>query len=230
MSAIKVGVIGDRDDRKTAHRAVPVALRLGGAALGREVELEWLATDAMPDAAGLARFDALWCAPGSPYREMDGALRAIRFAREQGVPFLGTCGGFQHAVIEFARNVLGVADAEHAESAPEAPNTVISELACALVEVNDQVTLVAGSRIAKAYGTETATEGYHCSYGLNPAFAPRLLAGPLRGTAQDAQGEIRAIELDGHPFFVCALFQPERAALADRVPPIVDALLRAAGR
>ena len=230
MRALKVGLIGDFNADVTAHRAIPVALRLASEQLGRAVEFAWLATDAMPDATGLAQFDALWCVPASPYRDMGAALRAIRFAREERVPFLGTCGGFQHAVIEYARNVLGLQDAEHAETAPDAPNAVINALACALVEVSDQVTLVAGSRILAAYKSETATEGYHCRYGLNPAFAARLLAGPLRGTAQDSQGEIRAVELDEHPLFVCTLFQPERAALKDVAPPLVIALLRAAAR
>jgi len=67
-----------------------------------------------------AGFDGFWCVPASPYRDIDGALRAIRFAREQRRPFLGTCGGFQHAVLEYARNVLGWADAEHGELAPNA--------------------------------------------------------------------------------------------------------------
>jgi CTP synthase (UTP-ammonia lyase) len=230
VNALKVGLIGDFNADVIAHRAIPVALRLAGEQLKRAVAFDWLATEAMPDAAGLAHFDALWCVPASPYRDMEAALRTIRFAREQRVPFLGTCGGFQHAVIEYARNVLGLRDAEHAETAPAAPNAVINALACALVEVSDQVTLVAGSRIAAAYRSETATEGYHCRYGLNPAFAARLLAGPLRGTAQDSQGEIRAVELDDHPFFVCTLFQPERAALKDVAPPLVIALLRAAAR
>lgn len=230
MRGLKVGLIGDFNEAVTAHRAIPVALRLAAERLGHAVDLEWLATDAMPGAEGLARFDALWCVPGSPYRDMDGALRAIRFARERRVPFLGTCGGFQHAVIEYARNVNRLQDAEHAETSPDAPNAVISALACALIEASDTVTLVPGSRIAAAYGSETATEGYHCSYGLNPAFATRLLAGSLRATAQDSQGEIRAVELDDHPFFVCTLFQPERAALKDVVPPLVVAFLRAAAR
>lgn len=92
MKALKIGLIGDFNEAVTAHRAIPVALRLAAELLGHAVDLEWLATDAMPDAQGLARFDGLWCVPGSPYRDMDGALRAIRFARERRVPFLGTCG------------------------------------------------------------------------------------------------------------------------------------------
>ncbi|MEP7297422.1 MAG: CTP synthase [Burkholderiales bacterium] len=228
MRALRVGLIGDRDDSITAHRANPIALRLAGEQLGRVVEADWLATDAMPDDADLARFDALWCVPGSPYRDMDAALRAIRFAREQGVPFLGTCGGFQHAVIDYARHVLGWADADHAETAPDAPRNVIALLECALVEATETLTLVPDSRLALACGTPTIQEGYRCRYGLNPAFVDTLTRGPLRVAATGPQGDVRAVELDAHPFFVCTLFQPERAALQGRTPPLVAALLRAA--
>ena len=228
MGALQIGLIGDFDDTVTAHRAIPIALRLAGGALHCTVEFDWLATDAMPEASAMTRFDALWCVPASPYRSMAGALHAIRFARERRVPFLGTCGGFQHALIEVARNVLGLHEAEHAETSPGAANQVVSELACSLVEVSDRVSLQLGSHIALAYAATVAIERYHCRYGLNPAFASRLLNGPLRATAHDAQGEVRAIELDDHPFFACTLFQPERAALTGAVPPLVRALLTAA--
>jgi RimJ/RimL family protein N-acetyltransferase len=158
---------------------------------------------------------------------MDGALRAIRFARERRVPFLGTCGGFQHAVIEYARNVLGWSDAEHAETAPDATRAVIAPLECALLEAAATVHFGPGTRIAGAYGASSALEGYHCRYGLNPAFSSRLVRGPLRATAHDDDGAVRAVELDGHPFFVATLFQPERAALAGRVPPLVAAFVGA---
>ena len=69
----------------------------------------------------------MWCVPGSPYHSAEGALAAIRFAREKRRVFLGTCGGFQHALIEFARNVLGVSQAEHAETAPTAPDLVVTD-------------------------------------------------------------------------------------------------------
>lgn len=158
---------------------------------------------------------------------MAGALIAIRFARENRVPFLGTCGGFQHAIIEYARNVLGWTDAEHAETAPRAARPVITPLACELVEATDSVRFQPGSRIASYYGSEVATEGYRCRYGLNPELqAALLLSGPLRAGARDAAGEVRAVELDEHPFFLATLFQPERAALHGRVPPLVAAFVR----
>jgi CTP synthase (UTP-ammonia lyase) len=225
---MKVGLVGDFDASVTAHRAIPLALRFAAEALAQPLNFDWLATDAMPDADGLARFDALWCVPASPYRSMDGALSAIRFAREQRVPFLGTCGGFQHAVIEYARDVLGWADAEHAEMAPHAERAVISALACSLVEVSDDVLLQPGSRIAAAYGRDRASEGYRCRYGLNPVFAEQLTQGPLRATAHDSQGEVRGIELDAHPFFVATLFQPERASMRGEAPPLVRSLIQAA--
>lgn len=71
--------------------------------------------------------------PGSPYVSTAGSIAGIQWARENDVPLLGTCGGFQHVVIEFARNVLGIRDAEHAETSPDASELVVVPLACSLV-------------------------------------------------------------------------------------------------
>lgn len=224
----RIGLIGDFDETVTAHRAIPIALRLAGDALGLVVEAEWVPTEDIRHPSRVSGFDGLWCVPASPYRSMDGALSAIRFARESARPFLGTCGGFQHAILEYARNVLGWTDAEHAETAPDAARAVITPLACSLVEVRGSVRLSPGSRIAAAYGGEEATEGYRCRYGLNPELQAALVSGPLRIGARDETGEVRAVELDGHPFFLATLFQPERAALEGHLPPVVTAFVRAA--
>lgn len=110
---IRIALIGDYDPQVTAHQAIPVALEMAAEHSGLNVQWQWLATDDIHAETPLHRFDGVWCVPASPYRSMDGALLAIRFAREQRRPFLGTCGGFQHAVLEYARNVLGWSDAEH---------------------------------------------------------------------------------------------------------------------
>ncbi len=225
---IRVGLIGDHDPAVPAHHAIPRALALAAQAAGVAVAHEWVATEQITDDARISAYDALWCVPASPYRSTDGALRAIRFAREQGRPFLGTCGGFQHAVLEYARSVLGWADAEHAETSPDATLLVVTPLACALVEAQGGVRFWPDSRLRAAYGADEAVEGYRCRYGLNPAFRDALTAGPLRVAAEDEAGDVRAVELDGHPFFVATLFQPERAALRGEVPPIVTAFVRAA--
>ena len=226
-TSVMIGLIGDYNESVPAHQAIPIALQRAAEIFDITVGFEWVSTEEVTSIARISRFDGLWCVPASPYRSMDGALLAIRHAREGAVPFLGTCGGFQHAVIEYARNVLGWADAEHGETAPDSPCAVISLLECALVETTGLVRLFPGSRIAAAYGVEETTEGYRCRYGLNPAFRADLVAGPLRAVADDGAGEVRAVELDGHPFFVATLFQPERAALKGEAAPLVGAFVRA---
>ena len=224
---IRIGLIGDYDADVPAHQAIPRALALVAATTGTPVEHEWVPTEEIAASSRISDFDGLWCVPASPYRSTYGALLAIRFAREQQRPFLGTCGGFQHAVIEYARNVLGWSGAEHAEMAPQAARLIISPLSCALVEARGSVRFEPGSRIAAAYGALESVEGYRCRYGLNPSFRASLASGPLRMSAEDEAGDVRAVELAGHPFFVATLFQPERAALADQVPPLVAAFIAA---
>lgn len=161
---------------------------------------------------------------------MDGALRAIRFAREQRRPLLGTCGGFQHAVLEYARNVLGWEDAEHGETSPDAPGALLTPLSCPWVEAVDSIHLVEGSLLAKAYERTQIREGYRCRYGVNPQFERSLLSRDLCAVGQDLSGDLRAVELRGHPFFVATLFQPERAALNGQLPPLARALIEACVR
>jgi CTP synthase (UTP-ammonia lyase) len=231
MTAVRVGLIGDHDPSVTAHRAIPLALQLAAARHGTEVACEWIATDHLGDGItpALAGCDGIWCVPASPYRREAGALRGIRFARESRRPFLGTCGGFQHAVLEYARNVLGMVAAAHAETDPGARETVIAPLSCGLVEASGSVVFTPRSRLAAIYAAESAVETYHCSYGLNPAFEGRLSAGPLRVVARDTAGEVRAMELLDHPFFVLTLYQPERAALTGKAHPLINAFVAAAG-
>ena len=228
---IRIALIGDRNEAVTAHRAIPIALSLASRDTGLQLGVEWLHTSTLIPRSiegMLAPYSAVWCVPASPYANAVGAIAAIRFARESSRPFLGTCGGFQHALLEYAGTVWGVRNPAHAEVEPDAADPVIAPLECSLVEVSESIRLVPGSRLARAYGTETVTEGYHCNYGLNPRYVERLEDGPLRATAHDTGGSVRAVELSGHPFFVATLFQPERAALADRTPPLVAAFVKAA--
>lgn len=230
MSAVRIGLIGDYDPAATAHRAIPLALDLAGAALGAEVTVEWFGTETLDgrSSAALADCDGIWCVPASPYRSEAGALAGIRYAREAGRPFLGTCGGFQHALLEYARNVMGAAGAAHSETSPDAADQVITPLSCELVEQSELVRFEPGSRLAAVHGALDAVETYHCRYGLSPAYELKLAGGPLRVTARDADGEVRGFELTGHPFFVLTLYQPERAALEGRAHPLVNGFVAAA--
>lgn len=227
MSPLRIGLIGDRNDSVVAHRAIPLTLEMAAVACDAPIEVRWIGTDQIGDGAALSALDGMWCVPASPYRDMDGALTAIRIAREQRIPFLGTCGGFQHAMLEYARHVMGWTDAEHAETAPQAQRQVIVPLLCSLVEVADTVHLVEGSRLARAYGETTIVEGYHCSYGLSSDFRHALTGSSLRVGAVDDSDDIRGMELDDHPFFVATLFQHERNVFQGRLSPPARAFVEA---
>lgn len=222
-------LLGERRDDVPAHPAIEAALGLARDELAVDLTWRWLRTDAVGSdaASALAGTDGLWCVPASPYASMAGALAAIRHARENRTPFMGTCGGFQHAVIEYARNVLGISGADHAETAPDAAAPVIALLACTLVEQTGTIHLSRGSRIHAAYGCDVFEERYRCRYGVNPRFETLLDDGDLHVTARDPGGEVRAIELRSHPFFVATLFQHERRAAAGELPPLVRAFAAA---
>ncbi|MDX6494600.1 MAG: hypothetical protein QOE17_586 [Gaiellales bacterium] len=188
----------------------------------------WLATSQPSSIEQAAGLDGIWCVPGSPYHDMDAALEMIRFARERGVTFLGSCGGFQHALIEYARNVAGLSGAEHAESSPDAELLVIEPLACSLVGAEGKIQPLPETMLAGIYGEGEHRERYHCSYGLAPGFRHLLEGGPLRACAVDGEGELRAVEMEAGPFWLATLYQPELSSPPGRPHPVIAAFVAAA--
>lgn len=225
---LRIGLIGDRDSRVIAHWAIPLALQQSLLPHSGTLRVDWLDTPRLAAGLPLHAYSGFWCIPGSPYLDTEGALRAITYARTHDVPFLGTCGGFQHALLERARQVLGWQDAAHGETAPDAERPVIHALPCSLVEVSETITLRPGSRLAAIYGLPSIREGYRCSYGVNPEFQGALFGDSLRASALGEDGSIRALEATDHPFFLATLFQPERKALAGVGVPLAQAFLAAA--
>ncbi len=223
----RIALVGDRSENVRAHARIPLIidalLRRDGIAL----DPYWIAT---PDVAAcdLGRFDAIWLVPGSPYDSADGAIAAVRTARERGLPFLGTCGGFQHALLEFARNVCGLSAVENAEVTPGAAEHLIVALDCSLKGHEEAVMIVPGTLAAKLSGPGRRTERYHCDYGLDPAYLERLSQGGLSFSGFDDSGQVRIVELPGHPFFVGTLFQPELHGDGNQPHPIIVALAAAA--
>jgi CTP synthase (UTP-ammonia lyase) len=222
---MRIALIGDHNPNVAAHQAIPKAVAL--AAKSSDIKAEWLDTEAALN-ANLDGYAGFWCVPASPYRSMDGALRVIRYARENQRPFLGTCGGCQHAVLEFARNVLNISAAGHKESDPDTSEPVIMNLACALIEADEELQTVPRTRLHEIYGADRITETYHCSYGLNESYLPRMEQAGLRVGVRGPDGESRAVELTGHPFFFGTLYQPERLALHGKRHPLISAFVAAA--
>ncbi|MDR8409817.1 hypothetical protein MTP10_13855 [Nonomuraea sp. 3-1Str] len=227
--SLRVAVIGDRDPAFPLHLATDDALRHAAAHLGIAVDVRWLATEPLEsNLAEVKAADVLWCAPGSPYRSLLGALAALRHGREHGVPTLGTCGGCQHMVIEYARHVLGYEDAQHAEYDPYASTLFVSELTCSLAGKTMPVTLVSGSRVATSYGRTEVEEEYYCNFGLDPGRQGILHDGGFLVTGVDGGGEARVLEIPGHPYYVATLFVPQARSRPEAPHPLVVDLLRAA--
>jgi CTP synthase (UTP-ammonia lyase) len=225
-----VGVIGDFNPQYDSHTATNLALGHAAIPLGVSVDVEWIPTPSLKKHVEerIGKYDALLCAPGSPYRSMRGALNGIRFAREFDRPFLGTCGGFQYVVIEYARNVMGFADAQHAEENPDAPILFVTRLSCSLVGKTEKIKISSGSRAFYIYGKEESEEQFHCNFGLNPTYRKTVEEAGLHPSGFDQTGEVRILELPNHLFYLATLFVPQMTSSKDRPHPVIRSLLEAA--
>lgn len=221
-----IAIVGDFNPGNQTHIATNDAIERSSAGLGTPIEYHWVATDKLA-ANGLTELDAfagLWIAPGSPYKSIAAALSAIRMARECRIPLLGTCGGFQHIILEFARNVLNFADAEHEETAPEASRLFISRLSCSLVGRTMSITLQPDSLVARSYGRTKIQEQYRCNFGVNPEYESVLRLSALRVVGSDDEGVVRVVELNEHPFFVGTLFVPQMTTAPH---PLISSFIKA---
>ena len=124
--------------------------------------------------------------------------------------------------------MLGVLDAEHEESAPDAATLLISRLACSLVGQTQGIRLVAGSQVAAIYGDTEPLEDFRCNYGFNAAFTAAFHNSALHFVGFDADGELRAIELPGHRFYLATLFLPQMRSQPGQPHPLITAYLRVA--
>jgi CTP synthase (UTP-ammonia lyase) len=221
-----IAIIGEYTPAFPPHSSISAAIEHSRSASGLDVDGIWISTEEI-DKTLFEHFSGIWVAPGSPYKNMGQALWAIRYARENGVACFGTCGGFQHMIIEYARNVLGFRDAGHAEYDPYASNLFITQLACSLAGREMELTFSSGSRVAEIYGGISAVEQYYCNFGVNPDYVSLLNSGPLKITGSDSEGEIRVIELPGHPFFLGTLFVPQTSSTPEQPHPLVTAFVKA---
>jgi CTP synthase (UTP-ammonia lyase) len=214
-----IALVGDRNESYPSHREVDAVIPLLG------VGAEWVPTDSGRDLSG---YDGIWLMPGSPYADDAAAYAAITHAREQSVPFLGTCGGLQYAVVEYFRRVIGVVDASHAESDGPSESNVVTAQACSLVGEEREVLPVAGTRFA-ALVPEPFVGMHYCNYAPSSEALQALVANGwvIAATAQDAEAEV--LELTGHPYFMVSLFQPQIGSLAGKpLHPLLRKFVRCA--
>jgi len=124
--------------------------------------------------------------------------------------------------------VLGIKDAEHEESAPSAQTLLVSRLSGSLVGKTQTIKILPGSLLHRAYGREEVTEQFACNYGLNPQFRDQIAKGQLKVTGVDLDGEVRAVEVFDHPFYVATLFLPQIFSKPESPHPLIVAYLKAA--
>jgi CTP synthase (UTP-ammonia lyase) len=238
--AVRIGILGDFNPEFRSHLATPDSLLHAARKLKVKVESEWIPTPTLTANADkiLETFDGLLASPGSPYKSFDGMLNGIEFARRRDWPFLGTCGGFQYALIEFARNILGIADADSAENNSGSKNIVIYPVACAVTGRKGgepmlhgkvpEIRLRPGSYLQSFYGKEVVTEEFFCNFEVNPEYEWAAMEAGFPVVARGAQGEIRAIESPTHRFFIATLFQPQLSSTEKNPHPVILAFLQSA--
>ena len=222
----RIGIIAEYTHSFEPHVATSKAIEHSRHLLDSDISYEWISTEKI-EKDFFENFDGLWVAPGSPYKNMDKTLSAISYAREKRVPTIGTCGGFQHIIIEYARNLLEFKDAQHAEYDPYASNLFISELSCSLAGREMDLKLVRGSKIAEIYGSTNTTESYYCNFAVNPQYLEDIKNGPIKITGSDSEGEVRVVEYPDHPFFIATLFVPQIRSTIEQPHPLVNAFLEA---
>ena len=241
-TAVRIGILGDFNPEFRSHHATTEALQHAARKADMQLESQWISTSSLTDGSAekiLEGFDGLWASPGSPYKSFDGMLKGIEFARRRDWPFLGTCGGFQYALIEFARNVLGIADADSAENNSASKNIVIYPVACAVPSRKGdapklsgkvpEIRLRPGSYLQSFYGKkEIVTEEFFCNFEVNPEYEWCAMEAGFPVVARGELGEIRAIESPTHRFFIATLFQPQLSSTEKHPHPLVLAFVQAA--
>jgi CTP synthase len=245
---VTVALVGKYVDLPDAYLSVTEALRAGGIAADARVNLRWVASDECETPEGAARVlgdvDAV-CVPGGfGVRGIEGKVAAVRYAREHRIPFLGLCLGLQCAVIEYARDVAGLAGANSAEFDPATPHAVVATMA-------DQADVVAGDRdmgatmrlgsypavlaegsvVREAYGAAEVHERHRHRYEVSNEHRPELQAAGLvvSGTSPDGR-LVEFVELprDVHPYFVATQAHPEFRSRPIRAHPLFAGLVQAA--
>jgi CTP synthase len=238
---VTIAVVGKYVNMRDAYLSVTEALYHGGFHHGADVQIRWVASD---DLGGIATEEALrgvdgvLIPGGFGIRGVEGKVAAVRYAREQRIPFLGICLGLQCAVIEFARHVCGLEGANSSEFDPASPHAVIdllpeqksvTDLGGSMRLGAQPCHLVPGTIAAKAYGEDVVYERHRHRWEVNPAYHEILEQAGLVLSGNSHNGRLtEIIELPDHPFFVAGQFHPELRSRPTRPHPLFRGFVGAA--
>jgi CTP synthase len=230
---VRIAIVGKYVNLRDAYLSVIEALKHGGFHHGAQIDIEWVSSDDLEgaDAAKvLEGIHGIVVPGGFGWRGVEGKLDAIRYARENGVPYLGLCLGLQCAVIEFARNVCGLEGANSSEFDPATQHPVIdllpeqkhvTDLGGSMRLGAQPCHVVPGTRAAEVYGEPVVYERHRHRYEVNPAYHEALSAKGLVFSGLSPDGRlVEIIELEGHPFFMAGQFHPELRSRPTRPHPM----------
>jgi CTP synthase len=245
---VTVALVGKYIDLPDAYLSVSEALRAGAFAHRAHVSIKWVPSDSCQTPAGaaaaLAGVDGVVIPGGFGIRGIEGKVGALTYTRERGIPTLGLCLGLQCMVIEAARNLAGIDEANSAEFEPETPEPVIATMADQVAMVTGEAdlggtmrlgaypaSLVPGSVVARAYGGTSVSERHRHRYEVNNAYRDRLTAAGLviSGTSPDGH-LVEFVELPAqvHPFYAATQAHPELKSRPTRAHPLFRAFIGAA--
>jgi CTP synthase len=238
---VRVGIVGKYTDLKESYKSLNEALMHGGIANDVRVSLKYVDSQDVESQgvqALLGDVDAVLVPGGFGVRGTEGKVAAVRYARERKVPFFGICLGLQMAVVEFARDVLGLAGANSVEFDEKTPHPVISLLE-SQVQVQDKggtmrlgayaCVLRSGSLAGRLYGKDEVSERHRHRYEVNNAYRSRLSDGGLVVSGHNPElNLVEMIELPDHPHFVGCQFHPEFKSKPYAPHPLFSGFIRAA--
>ena len=238
---VTIGIVGKYVDLPDAYLSVAESLRHGAAAHGLELDLRWIPSDELTGLLSdsyLEDLDGMVVPGGFGYRGVEGKIQAVRYARENDIPYLGLCLGLQCAVIEFARAELGLSEANSTEFDPATPDPVI-DLMASQEDVEDKggtmrlglyaAKLAEGSKVREMYGQELVYERHRHRWEVNNRYRKDLENAGMRlsGVSPDDH-LVEYIELIDHPFFVATQAHPEFRSRPDDPHPLFVGLVEAA--
>ena len=240
-TTLRVGIVGKYVTMPDAYLSVAESIRHAGFAIGAATSIEWLEAERVPseiDAARLRRLDAIIIPGGFGERGIEGMVATARIAREHQIPLLGICLGMQVMVIEFARHVLGLADAHSTEFSLTTTAPVIA-LMQEQMDVTDlggtmrlgawPAMLADGSQVAQLYGATVVSERHRHRYEFNARFVEQYESGGMRCSGTSPDGRlVEFVEMPAHPYFVGTQAHPEFKSRPDRPHPLFRGLIDAA--
>ena len=237
---VTVGLVGKYVSLPDAYLSIVEALKHAGYAHDTEIDIRWIDAEEVDDqnvADYLADVDGVLVPGGFGSRGLIGKIAAIRYAREHKLPFFGICLGMQLACIEFARNVVGIHDADTGEENPACPHKIIDLLPDQEAEGDLGGTLrlglypcrlVEGTLAHQLYGQEVVKERHRHRYEFNNAYRERLAAAGLTFSGLSPDGRlVEIVEIKDHPFFIAAQFHPEFISRPNRPQAIFDGFVAA---